>query len=548
MAFFFLYSICIALKFFKNLKDSYFYKKIKSMKLNYVFATCLLSFCLFSFSQQMPLDFEFGTHNFNAFGNSSFSLNTDPEDSSNNVGQFFNDGTDPWQGFYIDLDQPIDLSQAQIITLSFYQFDPNTHNIYVKLENGTSADVEVVQTNSGSGWTTDISFDFANAIFSGTSTSVNATGSYTRLVILIDGGLTTPGTYLLDDINDGSIATDPNILDVVYTDLVWSDEFNTTGALDSDKWFRQTQLPAGGSWFNGEVQHYTNRNENSFVVNGFLNIVAIKEPFTDQGQTKQYTSARLNSKYAFTYGRVDVRAKLPLGDGTWPAIWTLGKNTNEDGAYWDNEGFGTTTWPASGEIDIMEHGLGATNHVSSALHTPSSFGNTMNVQSYVLNDVANEFHVYSMNWSPNQITFLIDGVGFYTYNPAVKNDSTWPFDLDQYLLLNVAMGGIAGAIDPNFVESRMVIDYVRVYQNTGLSIDEVFANKFSVHPNPVSDVLNITTNENIDGITLYNALGQLVLEKNENTTQLNVDGLKSGLYFLKIYSESLSTIKKVIID
>ena len=93
-------------------------------------------------------------------------------------------------------------------------------------------------------------------------------------------------------------------IDVVYNNLVWSDEFNTNGAIDSNKWFQQTQLPAGGSWFNGEVQHYTNQISNCFVSNGNLNIVAIKEPYTNQGITKQYTSARLNSKFAFTYGVV----------------------------------------------------------------------------------------------------------------------------------------------------------------------------------------------------------------------------------------------------
>ena len=197
----------------------------------------------------------------------------------------------------------------------------------------------------------------------------------------------------------------------------------------------------------------------------------------------------------------------------------------------------------------MEHGLGAINHVSSALHTPCAgcSGNTMNVQSFVLNDVANEYHVYSMNWSPDQFTFLIDGVGFYTYNPVVKDDGTWPFYEDQYLLLNVAMGGIAGTIDPSFVQSNMVIDYVRVYQNTGLSIDEVYASKFQVYPNPTSNFINIKSNENNDRIELYNAIGQLVLEKKEHTKLLNVEGLKSGVYILKIYTGNLSTIKKVLI-
>ena len=518
------------------------------MKLNYFLITLLSLLNLLSFGQQMPIDFSDGTDNFIPFGNSIFSFNTDPEDSNNFVGDFFNDGSQPWQGFYIDLSQPIDLSLEQVITLSFYQFDTNTHSIMIKLEGGTEGDVEVVQSNSSSGWTDGISFNFANATFSGTSTNVNATGSYNRLTIFVDGGVTTQGTYLIDNIDDGTEATDPNVLDVIYSDLVWSDEFDTSGAIDANKWFHQTQLPAGGSWFNGEEQHYTNRTENSSVNNGFLNITAIKETFTDQGETKQYTSARLNSKFAFTYGRVDVRAKLPFGDGTWPAIWTLGKNITEAGAYWQTQGFGTTGWPACGEIDIMEHGLGAINHVSSALHTPSSFGNTSNFQSYVLNDVANEYHVYSMNWSPNQITFLIDGIGFYTYNPEVKDNTTWPFDADQYLLLNVAMGGVAGAIDPNFTQSSMQIDYVRVYQNTGLSVDDVFANRLSVYPNPSTNVINIATEDAIDSVELYNTLGQLVLRKNVTPKKLDVEGIKAGVYFLKIHSGDLYVVKSVIIN
>ena len=257
-------------------------------------------------------------------------------------------------------------------------------------------------------------------------------------------------------------------VDVVYTDLVWSDEFDSNGAVNSTKWFHQTQLPAGGSWFNGEVQHYTNQLTNSFVNGGFLNIVSKKEPFTDQGITKQYTSARLNSKFAFLYGRVDIRAKIPTNQGTWPALWMLGKNVNEDGGFFD-AAFGNTGWPACGEIDIMEHGITPsqpTNYIQSALHTPSSFGNTFNIGGTIASNLGNDFHVYSMNWSPFEITFLLDGVAFYTYNPAVKNADNWPFNAEQYLLLNIAMGGVAGNIPSNFTQATMEIDYVRVYQNT----------------------------------------------------------------------------------
>ena len=259
-------------------------------------------------------------------------------------------------------------------------------------------------------------------------------------------------------------------VDVVYKDLVWSDEFNTNGPVNSTNWFHQTQLPAGGNWFNGEVQHYTNKIENSYVDNGSLKIVAKKESYTNQSVTKQYTSARLNSKFAYLYGRVDIKAKIPKDAGTWPALWLLGKNVNEDGAYFDNLGYGTTSWPACGEIDILEYGITRSkpdNYIQSAMHTPSSFGNTVDIGGVVVGDnIANNYHVYSMNWSPNQISFLVDGVEYWTYNPAVKNANTWPFDKEQYFLLNIAMGGIAGPIDPSFSQTAMDIDYIRVYQNT----------------------------------------------------------------------------------
>ena len=517
------------------------------MKNQYVIYFLLALSTSVSFSQQTPINFENTSHSFIGFGNSSYAFNTDPQDNANNVGEFNNDGSSANQGFYIDLNRSIDLDEEKNLSLSFYSYDTNSHSITIKLENGENPDVEVTQTISGSSqnnWTA-LSFDFSNATYTSNGTSIDATGTYNRLTIFIDLGVNTSGTYLIDTINDGSEVTDPNEIDIIYTDLVWADEFDTNGAIDAAKWHHQTQLPQGGSWYNGEQQHYTNRIENSSVNNGFLDITAIKESFTDQGQTKQYTSARLNSKFAFTYGRVDVRAKLPFGDGTWPAIWTLGKNINEDGGFWDSQ-YGTVGWPACGELDIMEHGLHPTNQVSVAIHTPSSYGSTVNTSIQPLADVANDFHVYSMNWSPDQITFLIDGVGFYTYNPAVKNDDTWPFYLEQYLLLNIAMGGNGGAIDSNFSQSSMVIDYVRVYQNTTASTEDVFANKFSVYPNPSSDVLNIRTNEPIDKVELYNTIGQLIVAK--KTTNINISSINIGVYILKIYSGNRIVTKKVMIN
>ena len=126
--------------------------------------------------------------------------------------------------------------------------------------------------------------------------------------------------------------------------------------INSEKWFHQTVIPNGISWFNGELQHYTDRTSNSFISDGTLKIKARRESFTQNGITKKYTSARLNSKFAFTYGKVEVRAKMPQSiSGTWPAIWMLSKNINERGAYFFNLGHGNKSWPDCGEIDILEY-------------------------------------------------------------------------------------------------------------------------------------------------------------------------------------------------
>ena len=521
------------------------------------FVISILSLPLFS--QQLPLDFSDSSHSFIVFDENpnvtppnKFDIFNNEKDGSDKVGRFFMDAnnTNDSQGFYIDLTKSINLDNNKIITLDFFKYDGDSHTITVRLENGsTNPDVEVTSNISGgpSTWSNNISFDFSNATKVSDNVTINATGNYNRLTVFIDKGVSNkpPGTFHMDDINDGSTIADPNALDVIYTDLVWSDEFNS-GNLNTDKWHHQTFGPNGGQWFNGELQHYTDSNTNSFVSEGNLHIVAKKETKEQNGVVLDYTSARLNSKYAFTYGRVDVRAKLPLGNGTWPAIWTLGKNINETGAYWQTQGFGTTGWPACGEIDIMEHGLHATNEVSSALHTPSSNGNTVNTAKKALPNVAENFHIYSMNWSPNQITFMIDGVGYYTYNPNTKNAATWPFNLEQFLILNVAMGGFAGTPDANFTQSSMVIDYVRVYQNNTASTNDFFSSKFSIYPNPSSDIIQIKTDENIDKVEIYSALGQSVLTKSGDFKNINISNLKSGIYLIRIYVDENIATKKII--
>jgi beta-glucanase (GH16 family) len=334
-------------------------------------------------------------------------------------------------------------------------------------------------------------------------------------------------------------------LDINYTQLFWSDEFDYNGAIDPDKWHHQTQIPEGTNWYNGEVQHYTNELANSYVEDGVLKITAIKENYTDQGVTKAYTSARLNSKFAFTYGRVDIRAKIPTQQGTWPALWLLGKNISEPGGYFAGT-YGTTPWPACGEIDIMEHGITPSQpagFIQSAIHSPSSFGNTVNHAGTIANNLGNDFHVYSMNWSPNQITFLLDGVAFYTYNPPIKNPSTWPFTADQYLLMNIAMGGVAGNIPSSFSQATMEIDYVRIYQNA-VNITKESISDFFI-PNPVKDFLALPANFQRNQLKLYSTSGQLLLQTS-NLTTIDLQYLPVGLYLLVIDANGKVFRKKII--
>lgn len=256
---------------------------------------------------------------------------------------------------------------------------------------------------------------------------------------------------------DHSVSTNQKVTVYVtednFVNLVWSDEFDVDGAPDSSKWNYDLGdgCPNLCGWGNNEEQYYTSRSDNVIVEDGLLKIKAKKESY----QGKEYTSTRMKTqgKYSFTYGKVEVRAKLPSGGGTWPAIWMLGDNIT------------TVGWPACGEIDIMEHTGNNQNVVSSALHTPSSYGGTINKGEQRINDVSEQFHVYELYWNNEEMIFSVDGVEHYRYNPNTKNSDTWPFDAPQFLILNIAMGGgLGGTIDPNFTESSMEIDYVRVYQ------------------------------------------------------------------------------------
>ena len=249
-----------------------------------------------------------------------------------------------------DIGRNLNLSQNNVISLKIYVpssgiTGTQNNQVSLKLQNGNltspwSNQTEVIKNIILNQWQT-VTFDFANdpyINFDASSPAPILRTDFNRVLIQVNGENNTD--QLIAYIDDFSCME--SIDEKPELELVWSDEFNANGAISNVNWFHQTQLPGSGSWFNGEQQHYTNRINNSIVSNGNLNIIAKKEVFSDQGQTKNYTSARLNSKFAFKYGKVEVRAKLPSGVGTWPAIWMFGKNINEAGAYWQTQGFGTT--------------------------------------------------------------------------------------------------------------------------------------------------------------------------------------------------------------
>ena len=231
----------------------------------------------------------------------------------------------------------------------------------------------------------------------------------------------------------------------VIPKAVFFDEFSVDGAPDSSKW--GYDLGNNNGWGNNEAQYYTNRTQNAVVSNGTLKINLIKEAY----QGYNYTSARLLSKgkYSMKYGKVEIRAKIPSGGGTWPALWMLGDNIDSVG------------WPACGEIDIMEHVGNQLNRIFGTLHYPGRSGGNADGASVMISNATTEFHIYSMEWNESTIKIYVDNQLFFTYN----NNPNSPFNQNFFFIMNLAMGGnFGGTIDPNVTNATMEVDYIRVYQ------------------------------------------------------------------------------------
>lgn len=232
----------------------------------------------------------------------------------------------------------------------------------------------------------------------------------------------------------------------------WSDEFNYSGAPDPSKWGYDI---GGSGWGNNELEYYTNSTNNANVSNGKLIITARKENM----EGRNYTSARLitKNKGDFLYGRVEVKAKLPAGKGTWPAIWML----PTDWAY--------GAWPKSGEIDIMEHVGYDPDVIHITAHTEAYYFkiNTQKTSVKKISNATTDFHIYRLDWTPYALRGYIDDVKTFEFVNEGKGYKVWPFDKRFHLLLNVAVGGDWGGaqgVDDNAFPTAMEVDYVRVYK------------------------------------------------------------------------------------
>lgn len=374
-------------------------------------------------------------------------------------------------------------SRFENVTLRLSLVDADGNTLYAETHNASTDHLGRLHALVGSGVATEGSFSDAawEAARSMGVSILRADGSemndvanlgYTPVALhaATASGLVSPydgkGRYHLGVDDNGNLSTSYLANESIeipegYTRLLFHDEFDGEGLPNPEFWGYEE-----GKVRNGELQVYVaNRLENCNIHDGILHLIARREaePYTcPDGSSSEYTSASIHTqnKVKFTYGRVDVRAKLPAIKGTWPAIWLMPNDSH----------YGM--WPRSGEIDIMENVGYDPNVVHFTAHTyqhNSGNGNKHNHSMRVLNPTtpSEDFHVYSLEWTENKLTWLVDGKRGYT---MVRNSPTWldwPFDQDFYLILNLAWGGSWGGqqgIEPDKLPQTYEIDYVRIFQ------------------------------------------------------------------------------------
>ena len=295
---------------------------------------------------------------------------------------------------------------------------------------------------------------------------------------------------------------------------MWADEFEGT-ELDLTKWSYDIGQGSSG-WGNNELQFYTNSLSNVKVDTGYLHISAKEEAFG----AADYTSGKIKTKdlYEFKYGKIESRIKVPVDQGMWPAFWMLGSNID------------VVSWPQCGEIDIFEHVNNET--VIHGTHHYNNNGWTYQGGSVTCD--ASEFQVYSIEWSPDNIKWFLNGVQYYQANIGPSSTSKEEFHETFYLILNLAVGGNWPGSPDGTTEfpGIMLVDYVRVYQNEdNLSVPETKVNDLVVYPNPAQESLTIEGIETIASYSVFNMLGQEILVGDTET--LNVSMLNAGMYYIK---------------
>lgn len=390
------------------------------------------------------------------FGGLTATFAADPANAGNRVAQLIKKlGNEVWAGVTLGAPttltvSPVKMGASKVLTLRVYA-PAAGETLMLKLENKASNNTIFVtaeaKTTKTGAWET-LSFDFDNPT---EGTSYNFDTTYDKVSVFPHYGQTVAGntTFYIDELK---LKTEERL---TGWNLVWSDEFATAGPPDASRWGYDTAFNKTG-WFNGEQQYYANaRTQNSVVSGGTLKIIARKETPPDVGDSggQQYTSARLitRDKQQWTYGYFEVRAKLPCGLGTWPAIWMLGTPDSQ--------------WPKYGEIDIMEQkGFSTADKkvVSGYLHHPGGDpGNETTVA-----DACTSFHNYQLTWTADKIVMGVDNRNYFEYvNPKDGNFNNWPYSGPQFLILNLAMGGnLGGSIAAGFVSDQMEVDYVRIYQ------------------------------------------------------------------------------------
>lgn len=335
--------------------------------------------------------------------------------------------------------------------------------------------------------------------------------------------------------------------------LVWFDEFSNA-TIDAANWTYET---GGNGWGNNELQYYTNRDVNSYILGGSLVIEAKKESYGG----KNYTSARMitKGKRYFTYGKIEARIRLPYGQGIWPAFWMLGENIS------------TVGWPKCGEIDIMELIGGGANDkkVYGTVHWESnghaSYGGNYSLSSGIF---ASDYHVFSIVWNSKSIQWFVDGTKYVTVD--ITPAGLAAFHKNNFIILNLAVGGNwPGNPDATTIfPQKMLVDYVRVYQEIPASANEdegnLFPDQFKLEnnfPNPFNPETEIgyqVKSSSFVKLKIFNVLGNEVAtlvneEKSAGKYSVKFDTtnnnspLPSGIYYCTMTAGSFSETKKMVL-